>query len=87
MNLKKVDLKLGESLSKKLRKDEEGAENRKGGGREPFKIIGVFHSFKIASIWKRMGVWRFPIEEQLKIIGALLFKGDQSSEHAHCSEI
>jgi hypothetical protein len=62
---------------------------RQGGsqGEKLFKIIGVLRSSKIASIWKRMGVWCLPREEQLKIIGAILSKGDQSCEHRHCSVI
>lgn len=53
----------------------------RGGGRT------ILNYFKIASIWRRMKGWSLGREEQFKIIGALLFKGDRGSEHGHYSKI
>lgn len=48
----------------------------------------MLNYFKIASIWKRMKKGRSLVrEEQFKIIGALLFKGDRGSEHGHYRKI
>lgn len=74
-------------LSEKVETRQRGSLKWQRMGEEGFKLIRVPHSFKIASIWKRMELWCLLSEEQFKIIGALLLKGDQASTHGHCREI